>query len=62
MASIKSAIDSINEARGDLLTLLQENDTGEGGFATPVWSDEIYQASVCLRDALDHIDNAELSL
>lgn len=60
MASIRSATDFIAEARGQLMTLLQENDTA-GGFASTDWSDEIYQASICLRDALDHIDNAELS-
>lgn len=61
MASVRFVSDSINEARGQLLTLLQDNDT-EGGFATAEWADQIFEASQRLKEAQQHIDNAELSV
>lgn len=60
MASIRSATDSLAEAKSHLLILLQENDRHDG-FATETWSDEIYQAIVSIENAQTHIDQAELS-
>jgi hypothetical protein len=59
VVSIRSASQFINEARGELFTLLQDNDS-EGGFATPEWSDEIFQATEDLKSAQQHLDHAEL--
>lgn len=59
MVSVRFASELLNEARGQLLTLLQSNDT-EGGFATSEWSDEIFQATECLKAAQKHLDHAEL--
>jgi hypothetical protein len=49
----------ISEARGILLTLLQENDN-EGGFATSDWAEEMFQATQRLKEAAEHIDRADL--
>ena len=57
--SVRSASDHINEARGMLLTLLQENDRADG-FSTAEWSDQVFEATQCLKKAQQHLDNAEL--
>lgn len=60
MASLKSAGEFIAEAKGQLYTLLQDNDTGSG-FAREQWSDQVFEATQRLQEALNHLDNAELS-
>lgn len=59
MVSSESAQSLISEARGILLTLLQENDN-EGGFATSDWAEEMFQATQRLKEAAEHIDRADL--
>ena len=60
MASVQSAQNSIAEARGQLLSILQDNDEYDG-FAGLEWSDLVFQATEDLKSAQQHLDRAELS-
>ncbi len=60
MVSEKFARDAIADARGILLILMQENDEGRGALALADWAEEVYQATVCLEEAVRHLDRAAL--
>lgn len=49
----------IAEAKGVVLTLMQENDNGTG-FASPEWADAMYEAVYLLREADRALDRAAL--
>ena len=59
MASAESAKQLIAEAKGNLLVLLQEEDT-DSGFAGSSWSDSMFHACELLTEASQEIERAQL--
>jgi hypothetical protein len=56
MVSLESTLGQIAEARGDLLSRLQDGDHDSRDFSD--WADEIYEAIELLQVAMQHIDRA----
>lgn len=57
MASLESANNSIADARGDILLLMQEGD-GPDGWYDEGWAEEMYLAWEALGEALNHLGRA----
>ncbi len=58
MASMESARNSLAEARGDILTLMQEEDTGSSTIS--FWAEFMYAATERIEDAMEMLDQATL--
>jgi hypothetical protein len=58
MASLESVLGLLAEAKGELLSLLQDSDHDGRDWAE--WGDWLYEAVESLTEASQHIDRARL--
>lgn len=59
MVSLRSVKDSLGEAGGRILVLMQEGDS-ERGFVNTEWADEMFDAFEHVKKAINSLERAEM--